>query len=109
MPQPSDAQAFSNGPFGLEPAPAWFRKGFAALCVVAVLVIVAHAALAVWAKNEIAAAESIIALHSMMLANDGTLYYSNQAYPYTITPYMPVYYALDAALFRLGVPSLLGV
>jgi hypothetical protein len=94
-------------PFDLEPAPAWFRRAFLAIGSVGAIVVLAHLGLAVWAQNEIAAAESIVALHSMMLANDGALYYSNQAYPYTITPYMPVFYGFQAALYKLGIPSLL--
>lgn len=88
-------------------APSWYRRGFFVLATVAALVVAAHIALAFWARNEIAAAESIIALHSMMLAQSGGLYYSNQAYPYTVTPYMPVFYLLEAALFRAGIPILL--
>ncbi|MBS1831857.1 MAG: glycosyltransferase family 39 protein [Acidobacteria bacterium] len=91
----------------MDQAPVWYRRGFFAICAVAAFVIAAHIALAFWARNEIAAAESIIALHSMMLAQSGGLYYSNQAYPYTVTPYMPVFYLLEAALFRTGIPIFL--
>ncbi|BDC52824.1 hypothetical protein F183_A51390 [Bryobacterales bacterium F-183] len=88
-------------------APIWYRRAIYVLAGVAAIVVAAHIALAVWAKNEIAAAESIIALHSMMLAQSGGLYYSNQAYPYTVTPYMPVFYVLEALLFRTGIPIFL--
>lgn len=106
MPEVSPA-TFVSGPFGLEPAPSWFRKGFAVFCTVSVLAVLLHMALGVWARNEIAPQESIVALHATMLANDGTLYYNNDAYPYTITPYMPIFYTASAVLIKIGIPGLL--
>ena len=39
-----------------------------------------------------------------MLARDGTLYYDLNNYPYTVCAYTPIFYFLEAGLFKLGIP-----
>jgi hypothetical protein len=56
-------------------------------------------------QNELTPAESVVALHSSMLAHDGTLYYDLNRYPYTVCAYMPVFYLLEAAMVRAKIPA----
>ena len=44
----------------------------------------------------------------MMLARDGTLYYSFKDYPYTACGYTPIFYLLEAMVSRAGIPAVLG-
>jgi hypothetical protein len=90
-----------------ETIPVWFRRVLLVLSGILAMIWAAHLVLALWAQNETAPAESIVALQSMMLARDGGLYYSNQDYPYTITAYTPIFYGLEAALHAVGIPVLI--
>jgi len=74
--------------------------------VVAGIALVCYLGLIVWAHNEASQPESIVAAESIGLAHDGTLYRDLRQYPYTISAYTPVFYCLEAALSRAGVPVL---
>ena len=39
-----------------------------------------------------------------MLVHEGTLYYDFHNYPYTVAPYTPLFYLLDAGLQKAGLP-----
>jgi hypothetical protein len=45
-----------------------------------------------------------VAAHASMLVHDGTLYYDFHHYPYTVAPYTPLFYLLDAGLQKVGLP-----
>src|SRR5579864_6808203 len=85
---------------------AFIRRGLIALSLLAGVGLVCHFAIVLWAQNEFTQPESIVATQSTMLARDGTLYYDLKHYPYTVCAYMPLFYLLQAALIKLGVPAL---
>lgn len=85
-----------------------FGLGVRAAAVAAALVLLCSASIAFWSQNELAPPESVVAAHSLMLAQHGTLYYDLNQYPYTVSAYMPVFYALEAGLIRLGLPAFAG-
>lgn len=66
--------------------------------------LLAHLAVLLWARHEFTQVESVVALHANMLAETGRLYYDLNAYPFTVSPYGPVFYAAVALLRKLGVP-----
>jgi hypothetical protein len=74
---------------------------FAAFAVVAIL---GHLGMLLWAQNGFTGGECVVAAHASMLVNDGTLYYDFHHYPYTVAPYTPLFYLLDAGLQRAGLP-----
>src|SRR5579871_420124 len=84
----------------------WSRRVLIAFGFVAGLGILAHFAVLLWGQNEFTFPESVVAAQSMMLAHQGTLYYSLRDYPYTVNAYMPLFYLLDAGLIRLNIPAL---
>jgi len=98
----------------------WFRRILILFAMVAVLAILSQLGLLLWAQNSFAGGEAVVAAHSMMLVHDGTLYYDFNHYPYTVAPYTPLFYLLDAGLQQLGLtaytaarlisfPALLGI
>jgi 4-amino-4-deoxy-L-arabinose transferase-like glycosyltransferase len=79
------------------------RKFRAALWIVSTLALVALICCVFTAfrsVNDFSPAESVIAAQSMMLVDDGTLYYDLNRYPYTVCAYMPIFYLIEAGLFR---------
>lgn len=76
--------------------------------VLAALAILAHTAVALWARNELTQVEGIVATQARSFAEEGRLYYDLKQYPYTVCAYMPVFYTLSAGLYKLGLPVLLG-
>src|SRR2546428_10523970 len=59
-----------------------------------------------WTRHETTQVETIVAIHSLTLSETGHLYYDLNHYPFTVSPYMPLYYSSSAALHRLGLPPL---
>src|SRR5580700_12214098 len=82
----------------------WFKRVLILFATVAVLAILSQVALLLWAQNSFAGGEAVVAAHSMMLVHDGTLYYDFNHYPYTVAPYTPLFYLLDAGLQKIGLP-----
>jgi len=83
----------------------WFRRALWLATFLTAAAILISGCIMLWTQNEYSAAESVVAAQSLMLVHDGTLYYDLNQYPYTVAGYMPVFYCLDAALIRLGVPA----
>jgi hypothetical protein len=81
-----------------------FRRVLIFFAVVAVLGILGHLFLMLWAQNSFTGGECVVAAHASMLVHDGTLYYDFHHYPYTVAPYTPLFYLLDAALQKAGLP-----
>jgi len=81
----------------------WFRRGLWVASVLATLAILVSGGIMLWAQNELSPPESVVAAHSLMLANQGTLYYDLNQYPYTVSAYMPIFYSLEAGLIELGL------
>ncbi len=85
----------------------WCRRVLLVASAIAVIALVCHFALMLWAQHEFSSPESVVAAQSTMLAREGTLYYSLRDYPYTVSAYMPVFYLLEAALIKAGLPAYL--
>lgn len=81
-----------------------FRRVFLGFSLVAVLGMLCHFGLLLWAQNSFSGPECVVGAQSMMLAHDGTLYYDLNRYPYTVSAYTPLFYLLDAGLFKVGLP-----
>ena len=82
-----------------------FRRVLLIFAIVAGLGIVGQFGLMLWAQNSLSGPECVVAAQSMMLARDGTLYYDLNRYPYTVSAYTPLYYLLEAGLFKIGLPA----
>lgn len=92
-------------------APASRERGFATalrvLSVLSIVCVLCYVFTMARAHHEMSQPESVVAAQSSMLAHDGTLYYSLKDYPYTVCAYMPIFYFLEAAGIRVGMPALL--
>jgi hypothetical protein len=71
---------------------------------IALLGILGHLGLLLWAQNGFTGGECVVAAHASMLVHEGTLYYHLNHYPYTVAAYTPVFYLLDAGLQKAGLP-----
>ncbi len=74
------------------------------MSIVAAVGLVAAFAVAMLARNALTPVEGIVAIHSHMLAGGKGLYYDFSHYPYTVSPYGPIYYGLNALLELAGMP-----
>src|ERR1700693_1876029 len=83
----------------------WFRRILILFSIAAGLGIVCHLGVLLWAENSFTGPQCVVAANTMMLARDGTLYYDLNHYPYTVSAYTPVFYLLQAGLFKLGLPA----
>ena len=83
----------------------WFRRVLFSLAAVALLCAVFQFGVMLWADNSFTGPESVVAAQSMMLARNGTLYYALNGYPYTVSAYMPIFYLLEAGLYKFGLPA----
>ena len=101
MPVPTVIQNLASAPPTIEMR---FRKALVAVSAITALAMCAYLGTMLWAQNELAPAESVVAAQSLMLIHDGTLYYDLNQYPYTVCAYTPVFYLLQAGLTRLGLP-----
>ena len=81
-----------------------FRRVLIVALCVAGFALCCHLGMMLWAQHEFASAESVVAAQSTMLAHGGKLYYSLRDYPYTVTAYMPIFYGLETALLKAGLP-----
>jgi hypothetical protein len=88
------------------PSEVAVRRGLIVLSMIAGLGMLCQFGLMLWAQNEFTQPESIVATQSTMFAHDGTLYYDLKHYPYTVCAYMPLFYSLQAAVIKIGVPAL---
>jgi len=82
----------------------WCRRVLLAFSALAALALLFHFGLMLWAQHEFSSAESVVAAQSTMLVREGTLYYNLRDYPYTVSAYMPIFYLLEAALIKAGLP-----
>ncbi len=93
-----------SGAASAERTETWFRRILIVFAVAAALGILGHLGLVFWAQNAFTGGESVVGAHTSMLVHDGTLYYDFHHYPYTVAPYTPLFYLLDAGLQKLGLP-----
>jgi len=81
-----------------------FRLILTAFAVTAGILILSQLVLIFWADNGFTGGECVVAAHSSMLVHDGKLYYDFHREPYTVAPYTPLFYLLDAGLQKIGLP-----
>ena len=72
------------------------------------LALLVHVGVALAARHSLTQVESIVAIHARSLAFGDGLYYDLNSYPYTVSPYGPIFYGASAALLRAGVAAPLG-
>jgi hypothetical protein len=77
----------------------------AVLAILVALIIAMYGGVALWARHNLSAVEPIVALHTTMLARESLLYYDLNQYPFTVSPYGPVFYTASALLQNLGLPA----
>ena len=68
----------------------------------ALIMAVIGACTALWTKHGITEVEAIIASQATLLSNGGGLYYDLNAYPFTVSPYGPLLYGLEAVSVLAG-------
>ena len=72
---------------------------------VVALGLVGHLVVLLWAQHEFTPVEPLVVLHSNMFARGEGLYWGVNRYPYTISAYGPIFYAVSGSLHSLGVPA----
>lgn len=82
-----------------------FRRVLTVLAVCAALGLMGHLALLLWAQHEFTPVEALIGIHANMMMHGQGIYADPSHYPFTITAYGPIFYALSGGLHYLGVPS----
>src|SRR5712692_4129466 len=80
------------------------RRVLVVLTAATVLALLCHLAILTWARHEFTQVESVDANHSSSLASGRGFYFQLQNYPYTVTAYTPLFYLVQAGLFRCGLP-----
>jgi hypothetical protein len=86
----------------------WIRRVLRGWFAVLVLMLIAYLAASAWARHEFTQVESVVALHSSMLEAGSGLYFGLNRYPYTVSPYGPLFYGASALLHRAGLPVFQG-
>jgi hypothetical protein len=84
------------------------RLAFRWIGAIVALGLASHFAVLLWARHEFTVVEAIVALHSSMLANGWGFYFDLNHYPFTVSPYGPVFYAVSGYLHKWGLPPYLG-
>ena len=83
-----------------------FRRILTVLSVAAAVMFATGAAVALWTTHGITEVESIIAAQATALSSGGGLYYDLDRYPFTVSPYGPILYGLEALGVLLHLPPL---
>ena len=83
-----------------------FRRVLGVITVAVILLLGARFVWILWSQHAVTQVEAISAIHARDLANSGTFYYDLNSYPYTVSPYGPIWYGSLAALYKLGLPLL---
>lgn len=81
-----------------------FRRVLISIGVIVALGLIAHLILLLWAQHDFTPVEALVALHANMLSHGEGIYYDLNRYPFTVSPYGPIFYGASAALRSLGVP-----
>ncbi|MBI1357662.1 MAG: hypothetical protein GC160_25250 [Acidobacteria bacterium] len=89
-------------------APRGLRWAVTAALGVAALALLSHIAVALWAQYSLTQVEPIIGIQAGGLAAGRGLYLELDRYPFTVSPYGPIFYGLSALAQRCGVAALLG-
>ena len=95
--RPHNSQtAHDNSPYG---------KALCCIAAFVTLVLIGHLVLLLWAQHDFTPVEALVVLHSNMLFHGEGLYWGVNRYPFTISPYGPIFYAASGFLHNLGVPA----
>ncbi len=84
-----------------------FRRILVAFSIAAGAALLLQSAAALWATHGITEVEAIIAAQATALSRGAGLYYSLNSYPFTVSPYGPILYGLEAAVAALGISPML--
>lgn len=75
------------------------------IAALAALTLTANLAILLWARHDLTPVESLVVLHSNMFAHGEGLYWGLNRYPYTISAYGPIFYAVAGYLHAWGLPA----
>jgi hypothetical protein len=84
-----------------------FRRILIGVSIVAGLAFLLQAAASVWVTHGITEVEAIIAAQATAFSRGAGLYYDLNHYPFTVSPYGPLFYGLEAAAALLGFSPML--
>ena len=84
-----------------------FRRILTAASIVAGLAFIVQAAASLWVTHGITEVEAIIAAQATALSRGAGLYYDLNSYPFTVSPYGPLLYGLEATAAWLGFSPML--
>jgi hypothetical protein len=99
---PSSAGAALVNPAARKRIGAKVLRSMAALVA---LGLAGHLIVLLWAQHDLTPVEALVVLHSNMFAHGEGLYWGVNRYPYTISPYGPIFYAASGFLHKWGVPA----
>jgi Dolichyl-phosphate-mannose-protein mannosyltransferase len=83
---------------------AWNRV-MAWIAIFVLLGLLGHLAVLLWAKHDFTPVEELVVLHSHMFAQGGGLYWDLKHYPFTVSPYGPIFYVVSGYFHKWGIPS----
>lgn len=83
------------------------RRLFFVFAALGATTLLAYVVTALWAQNELTQVESVIALQLRMLDVGEPLYRDTNQYPFTISPYGPLYYLTALKALQAGLPGYL--
>jgi len=101
-PPPSDASTPRIDAVARERTCAKFLHWIAAC---AALGLFGHMVVLLWAQHDLTPVEALVVLHSNMFAHGQGLYWGVNRYPYTISAYGPIFYAVSGFLHKWGLPA----
>ena len=64
-----------------------------------------HLFVLLWAQHDFTPVEALVVLHANMFAHGQGLYWGVNRYPYTISAYGPIFYAVSGFLHKWGAPA----
>jgi hypothetical protein len=67
--------------------------------------LIAHLTVMLWAQHDFTPVEALVALQGNMFAHGQGLYWGVNRYPYTISAYGPILYAISGLLQKWGLPA----
>src|SRR6266849_2729491 len=79
-----------------------------AMCWIAAFVglgLAGHLVVLLWAQHDFTPVEPVVVLQSNMFTHGGGLYWGLNRYPYTLSPYGPIFYAASGFLHKWRAPA----
>jgi hypothetical protein len=85
------------------------RVALRGIAVLVAIGLIGHLTVSLWAQHEFTPVESLVAIQSNMFAHGGGLYHNLNRYPFTVSAYGPIFYAVSGYLHKWGMgPHLSG-